>query len=57
MKTKRIKVERGMRVEICIRRSGNNFTMVAIGPVTVSVVTSKQEKPGVETKKGYRRIL
>ncbi len=50
MKTKRIKIERGERVEICIRRQGNSFTMVAIGPSKVSVVTSKQNKARPDEK-------
>jgi hypothetical protein len=51
MKTKRIKVERGMRVEICIRRSGTNFVLNAIGPCTVSLITSKDDKARPEGKK------
>jgi len=50
VKTERIKVERSERVEICVRRAGESLTMTAIGPCTVSVVTSKQNKARPDEK-------
>jgi hypothetical protein len=40
MKTTHIKVERRERIEVCIRRAGNSFMVVAVGPCTISLVTS-----------------
>jgi hypothetical protein len=43
VKTKRIKVERDEKAEICIRRSKHSFTIAPVGPCTISVVIEKKK--------------
>jgi hypothetical protein len=45
MKARRIKIARGERVEICLRREGGTRAdMSLVGPASVSIVLTKKPK-------------
>jgi hypothetical protein len=45
MKARRIKIARGERVEICLRREkGTKADLCLVGPASVSIVLTKVEK-------------